>query len=432
MKTNFIYIFSLVSLVISAVELPIPERLELGENWKSGTYTAANGDEFELSFTLSGIGKLHGHLECNSNNSKDWPIFSAQSGENKFKLCLPDKGHPITYAKLHLAPEPDTKLICEKLRLSTETKIRRGDFSETKPVLPTYPGWATDKTQVFKVENGQANATLSGEQFAYIKQWVYLDPNKIYTVSVDLSAKDFSGLAGLSLSCRGGGKGIDKTLEFMPVASDTNGIKRLTYSFKTPAKINYCALRLAARGAHGKLTFDNVLLTEGAHELKIPGSDDFSGKLLLDGFFKVNSKSGWLREFAPALTSIELSTNNQKLRIRGVCREDQVEKIKAGVYPRDDSKIYFDDNVELFIDAQGIGRSYYQVIINPKGCIMDFYGKDSTWDGAEGTANITSDGWEFMVQIPYEKMGYGNMEASLPNKGIAMAFFRNRRTTDEA
>jgi len=83
LKTNFIYIFSLVSLVISAVELPIPERLELGENWKSGTYTAANGDEFELSFTLSGTGKLHGHLECNSNSTSDWPVFSAQPGENK-------------------------------------------------------------------------------------------------------------------------------------------------------------------------------------------------------------------------------------------------------------------------------------------------------------------------------------------------------------
>jgi len=71
---------------------------------------------------------------------------------------------------------------------------------------------------------------------------------------------------------------------------------------------------------------------------------------------------------------------------------------------RDSGEIWWDDNVELFIDVTGKNEGeYYQMIMNPKIEIFDSHMNDVgfDWDGVVGASHVGEDFWSLEIFIPY-------------------------------
>ena len=412
--------------LLSAVTFELPE-IDLSKVWKSKEFATSNGETVKLSFTAEGSGKARGLLTTNSSKST-YRHFSVSPGKNVHSITFPVPKAPLRVFIVYLVPQEGAKLRIKNLKVEIADKIRYGDFEKVRIGKYGCTGWAADKSGAFRVANGKVTGRLKGETFAWIKQWVYLPADTVFTLSADVNAQNFKGNAGFELVFRGGGKEFNKTIQHMPVTKDTGGVKRIYFTFKTPPKLKYCAMRLAAIKSTGVLEFDNVELTPGAFTPQVPVSEDFSAKLTFDGFFKYN-RNGFKWEVAPELTQTALATDNKELVITGICKEPLMHKLKA--LKNNPDGFYANDNVEVFVDAQGIGRSCYQIIVTPHGEYQDLFNRDSTWNGAKVKAEINKTDWRFEIRLPYENMGYGKVEAQLPHKRLAVAVFRNRRTTGE-
>ena len=416
----------LSTFLLSAVTFDLPE-IKLDKAWKSRDFATSNGETVKLTFTATGSGKAAGLLATNSSKST-YKKFTVTPGENSHSITFPSPGTPLRSFVIHLTPQTGSRLSIKNLKVHLADQIRYGNFEGVRITKRGCTGWTADKSGVFRVAEGKVQGKLNGETFAWIKQWVYLPPDTVFTLAADVQAVNFKGNAGFELVFRGGGKGINKTLQHMPVTGDTHGIKRLYYTFKTPSKLKYCAIRLAAIKSSGELEFDNVELFPGNFTPQIPVSKDFSKALHFNGFFKYN-RNGFKWEKAPALTRLSLATDNQTLVIKGICQEPLMSKLKAAKNNPDG--FYANDNVEVFVDAQGMGRSCYQVIVTPHGEYQDLFNRDTTWKGAQVKTQINPADWRFEIRLPFEEMGYGKVEAQLPNKRLGIAVFRNRRTTGE-
>ena len=424
MQNFFILISVITAVAAGAVTFDLPD-ITADKLWKSRSFTAANGETVQLSFTADR--HAEGVLATNSIKST-YRKFTVAPGKNSHTLTFPYGKTPIRQFIVHLIPPKGTPLSVKDFKVQTADKIRYGNFENVLIHSNGCTGWTADKTGSFKVKNGKVCGTLSGKPFVWFKQWVPLPPDKIFTIAADVEAKNFKGNAGFELNFRGGGKGIDKKLRHMPVSGNTGGVKRIYYTFKTPAKLKYCAVRLAAVNASGTVAFDNVELIPGKFVPIIPVSKNFSKKLTFNGFFKYH-RNGFKWDPAPPLTEISLATDDRELVITGICGEPFMQKLKA--IRNNPAGFYANDNVELFIDAQGIGRSFYQIIVTPHGEYESYFNNDSTWKGASVKTWKTPEDWRFEVRIPYVNMGYAPAEAHLPGKRLGAAFFRNRRTTGE-
>lgn len=114
-------------------------------------------------------------------------------------------------------------------------------------------------------------------------------------------------------------------------------------------------------------------------------------------------------------------------------KEPEVDKLARDIGPetRDASLLWWNDNVELFLDVMGEQADYYQIIANSRGAIADFHGKDASWNG-EGikAAAFVGDGfWSLEVYVPYAAFP----AVKGPATGIAWhGNFTRHRVTDRS
>ena len=409
-------------------------------------FPAQNGDAFDFSFRLHGKGRLTIALFVN----EQMPVFAEVNAGNeeqeiRRRLVVPDIWKSvISSVRPGFVASPGASLTIRNFTVTCQAGIRHGDFEQSLVQKEGVTGWYFDKSGAFSLESGVGNAgskclraRLDGTQktgkdgIAYAKQWVYLAPETIYTLKGRVKAENFQGYAGFLLTFRGGSKSDNKTISHMPVVASTDGWVNLSYTFVTPPTLKYCAMRLCTINGSGTVFFDDVHLHDGNAVHLVPYSPDGSEVLQLKGFFKVNKSRGWARESTPDLTRISLYADLEKLYIQGRCLEPEMPQLRSATHPRDHSDIYKDDNVEIFIDPQGMQRNYHQIIINPAGAVMDFIGRNSTWDGCQAIAERMPDQWSFRIEIPFTELGYGSVEAAQSGKSMGVAFFRNRRTTGE-
>jgi hypothetical protein len=112
--------------------------------------------------------------------------------------------------------------------------------------------------------------------------------------------------------------------------------------------------------------------------------------------------------------------------------EPEPEKLMRdiGIETRDAALIWWNDNVELFLDVTGEQTDYYQIIVNANGAIADFHGKDASWDG-EGIRAATAvgkDSWSLEVYVPYTAFP----QVKGPATGVAWTGnFTRHRVTDK-
>jgi hypothetical protein len=113
--------------------------------------------------------------------------------------------------------------------------------------------------------------------------------------------------------------------------------------------------------------------------------------------------------------------------------EPETAKLMKDIGPetRDASLIWWNDNVELFLDVMGDQTDYYQIIVNANGSIADFHGKDASWngEGIKAAAFIGADFWSLEVYVPYSAFP----AVKGPATGIAWyGNFTRHRVTDKS
>ena len=113
--------------------------------------------------------------------------------------------------------------------------------------------------------------------------------------------------------------------------------------------------------------------------------------------------------------------------------EPDTEKLKRdiGADSRDASEIWWNDNVELFLDVMGEQTDYYQFIVNANGAVADFHGKDATWNaaGLKTAAYIGKGFWSLEVFVPYAAF------PKVKGPGTGSAWYGNatrHRVTDQS
>jgi hypothetical protein len=86
--------------------------------------------------------------------------------------------------------------------------------------------------------------------------------------------------------------------------------------------------------------------------------------------------------------------------------EPEMDKLKndIGKETRDASLMWWNDNVEIFLDPSGERRGYYQFIVNPNGAIYDSIGRENlSWDpeGVKAGGHLGKDSWSVEIFVPY-------------------------------
>ena len=79
-------------------------------------------------------------------------------------------------------------------------------------------------------------------------------------------------------------------------------------------------------------------------------------------------------------------------------------KNDIGKDSRDASLIWWNDNVEIFLDPSGQRSGYFQFIVNPNGAIYDSIGRENTaWnpDGVKAAGHRGKDFWSVEISVPY-------------------------------
>lgn len=112
--------------------------------------------------------------------------------------------------------------------------------------------------------------------------------------------------------------------------------------------------------------------------------------------------------------------------------EPEPAKLVTRLKGHDDSQLWFDDNVEVFLDPTGKRASYFQWIITPIATVYDgSFSKGADWnpDGVKVAAFVGPDYWSCEIFIPHEafrKEGIALDPVSLSGKEWFGNFTRHR------
>ncbi len=112
--------------------------------------------------------------------------------------------------------------------------------------------------------------------------------------------------------------------------------------------------------------------------------------------------------------------------------EPEMEKLKHDIAAesRDASLIWWNDNVEIFIDPTGERGGYYQFIVNPNGAIWDSIGRENTgWNppGVKAAGHLGDGFWSIELFVPYDSFD----KPRLPGTGTTWhGNFTRHRVTD--
>ena len=115
------------------------------------------------------------------------------------------------------------------------------------------------------------------------------------------------------------------------------------------------------------------------------------------------------------------------------CTEPSTAALIADADQRD-GRVWSDDSVELFLDTNLDGRSFYQIIVNPKGVFFD---QDTgvpglagaKWDGPVSAAGrVRSDGWTVELRLGFSGLRLAEASGGLWHANFARSCHRNGRS----
>lgn len=137
-----------------------------------------------------------------------------------------------------------------------------------------------------------------------------------------------------------------------------------------------------------------------------------------------------VKEWPLLQTSVYIAVNGQYLYFAFKCNSPGIDKIKAGKYGKDSTKLFGDESVELFLAPEVSGNTYYQIAFNAAGSLYTAKcgdRRDVDWDPelklATGKA-VKS--WTAEGRLPLKSIGAKN---SIGNKW-KLNFCRNSRISE--
>jgi len=141
----------------------------------------------------------------------------------------------------------------------------------------------------------------------------------------------------------------------------------------------------------------------------------------------------------PWKTEAKVAWDDKHLYVAFQCEDDDV---WSDLKKRDD-KLWTQEAVEIFVDADGDGKDYIELQVNPNGAIFDSYMPEyrknqNDWnsklqaavkvDGTLGKRDDKDKGWSVEIAVPWQDIkGRGTKEIQLPPKPGAVLkvnFFR--------
>ena len=113
-----------------------------------------------------------------------------------------------------------------------------------------------------------------------------------------------------------------------------------------------------------------------------------------------------------AATRVKLGYDDNAIYVAIECIEDRMADIKAVITERD-GEVYVDDCIELFLDTNAAGATYFHFAVNALGTQFDerksqveWGGADPTWDGEwQAAAHRAKDRWTVEIAVPFATLG---------------------------
>jgi len=136
----------------------------------------------------------------------------------------------------------------------------------------------------------------------------------------------------------------------------------------------------------------------------------------------------------PAPTEVRVLYGQASLHVGVVCHEPHVDRLRTAVTRHDDTDIWKDDDVELFLDPGITRKEYWQIMLNAAGTVADLRFADRRHDTAwesDVRCGITKsqDAWVAEMAVPYAAL---KVAAPKPGDRWAANVCRSRALTDPA
>ncbi|MBN1809324.1 MAG: carbohydrate-binding family 9-like protein [Planctomycetes bacterium] len=104
-------------------------------------------------------------------------------------------------------------------------------------------------------------------------------------------------------------------------------------------------------------------------------------------------------EKASVETEVRIVTDGRKLYFAFHCVEPNYGEFKAYAMERDGA-VWEDDAVEIFLDTDLDAKTYYQVLVNTLGTVLDSFSRDSLWNGDVQAAASKGKGfWDVEIAV---------------------------------
>jgi hypothetical protein len=155
------------------------------------------------------------------------------------------------------------------------------------------------------------------------------------------------------------------------------------------------------------------------------------GSLALDNPFGSSKKRG----IPPGIgTKVSLENRADAFVFTFDCDEPQTAKMVAPARSHDDTEIWRDNSVEIFLNTSGDKLNYYHLLVNSAGALTDskcvkpgvgFAKGDYKWEsGAKVKVSVVEGGWKAVIEVP--KASLGEIADRFPAE-----FLRTRNVTGE-
>jgi Carbohydrate family 9 binding domain-like/Calcineurin-like phosphoesterase len=122
-------------------------------------------------------------------------------------------------------------------------------------------------------------------------------------------------------------------------------------------------------------------------------------------------------------TKVWISCDKKNLYLAAKCPEPDMKRLVAKNNQRD-GNVWWDDNLEIFIDTNLDRKTYYHFVINPNNAVYDSQkGKGKRYNAnLKSAVSKKADGWFIEMAIPWQDLNIKNP----PAKQLGILFCRNR------
>ena len=280
----------------------------------------------------------------------------------------------------------------------------------------------------------------------YAKGFVPVIGGRKYTIEVRFKGYIKRGSASIFARLWSGTKGISQPpgaacfmiVEGTPITECTPDIWSSTHiTLKAPENTTGIHLQISAKDFQGVIAFDNIAVYEMDETISVPQlstAPAIDGKLD-DVFVKEATRFTDFMQFpivtgalAKDPTEVYVGMTTDHVYAAFLVHHKAGYKLEGAKCFKDESGIFSDDSVELFITPMSNFNSTCHVAVNSFGSIYDSRDGNANWNAdVEAAVGKISDTCELIeFRIPLQELGYKHaVDAGIVQLDFKMSFCRN-------